>query len=99
MTLHQSATVPSSSSSQSLENVTANCSKRQCLAGSTESEVIAWDAGLRLQGIPVLNLWDVAIDVLHSSANTKSSTQGAQGNLSCNSFSNQKRRIRNVDEL
>ena len=52
MTLHQSATVPSSSSSQSLENMTAKSSKRQCLAGSTESEVIVLDAGLRLQGIP-----------------------------------------------
>ena len=57
MTLHQSATVPSSSSSQSLENMTAKCSKRQCLAGSTESEVIVLDAGLRLQGIPRRNFY------------------------------------------
>ena len=38
------------------------------------------DAGLRKDGIPALDLWDVVIEVLHSSNNKKSSTQGAAGN-------------------
>ena len=34
---------------------------------STESEVISLDAGLRMDGIPALDLWNVVIEVLHSS--------------------------------
>ena len=37
---------------------------------STESEVISLDAGLRMDGIPALDLWDVVIEVLQSSQNT-----------------------------
>ena len=37
---------------------------------STESENISLDAGLRLDGIPALVLWDVVIDMSHSSKNT-----------------------------
>ena len=60
MTLHQSATVPISSSSQSPGISTANCSnfgensvyQTSVSRSSTGSEVISLDAGLRLQGIP-----------------------------------------------
>ena len=38
---------------------------------STESEIIALDADLRMDGIPALDLWDVEIDVLRSSKNTQ----------------------------
>ena len=31
---------------------------------STEAEVVALDAGLRLNGIPALGLWDILIEVL-----------------------------------
>ena len=31
---------------------------------STESEIISLDAGLRLDGIPVLDLWDLIVSVL-----------------------------------
>ena len=34
---------------------------------STEAEVMSLDAGLRMDGIPALDLWDVVIEVLHSS--------------------------------
>ena len=34
---------------------------------STESEVISLDAGLRMGGIPALDLWDLVVEVLHSS--------------------------------
>ena len=32
---------------------------------STESEIISLDAGLRLDGIPALGLWDLIVAVLH----------------------------------
>ena len=31
---------------------------------STESEIISLDAGLRLDGIPALDLWDLIVSVL-----------------------------------
>ena len=37
---------------------------------STASAVISLDAGLRMDGIPALDLWDVVIEILHSSTNT-----------------------------
>ena len=37
---------------------------------STEFAVISLDAGLRLDGILALNLWDVVTEVLHSCKNT-----------------------------
>ena len=38
---------------------------------STESEIISLDAGLRLDGIPALDLWDLIVSILHG--NTRSS--------------------------
>ena len=37
---------------------------------STESDIISLDTGLRMDGIPALDLWDEGIEVLHSSKNT-----------------------------
>ena len=34
--------------------------------GSAESEVTSFDAGLRMDELPALDLWDVVIEVLHS---------------------------------
>ena len=36
---------------------------------STEAAVISLDAGLRMDGIPALDLWDSVIEVFHSSPN------------------------------
>ena len=36
---------------------------------STESEIISLDAGLRMDGLPAIDLWDVAMEVSHSSNN------------------------------
>ena len=47
---------------------------------STEPEVILLDAGLRMDGLPALDLWDVVIEVLHSSKNTKTPTRQTAGN-------------------
>ena len=44
------------------------CKKQAAVSRSTtESEVISLDAGLRMDGIPALDLWDLVIDVLRSS--------------------------------
>ena len=56
--------------------------KQQALVSdsSTESEIISLDAGLRMDGIPAHDLWDVVMEVLHSSNNKKSSILGAAAN-------------------
>ena len=43
------------------------------------------DAGLRIEGLPALDLWDVVIELLHSSKNTETPTQQAAGNRLRNS--------------
>ena len=49
---------------------------------STESEVISLDEGLRMYGIPALDLWDLVTELLHSSSNQpKTSTEKVEGNL------------------
>ena len=51
--------------------------KKQTLVShsSTESEIISLDAGLRLDGIPALDLRDVVIEVLRSSNSNKKTNQ------------------------
>ena len=45
------------------------CKKRSSgLQSTTESEVISSDAGLRMDGIPALKLWDYVTDILQSSS-------------------------------
>ena len=36
---------------------------------STEAEIMSLDAGLRMDGIPALTLWDLVIDIFHSEPN------------------------------
>ena len=41
------------------------CKKRTSVShSSTESEIISLDAGLRLGGIPALDLWDLIVSIL-----------------------------------
>ena len=50
------------------------CKKQTSVShSSTESEIISLDAGLRLDGIPALDLWDLIVAVLHG--NTYQSNQ------------------------
>ena len=50
------------------------CKKQTSVShSSTESEIISLDAGLRLDGIPALDLWDLIVVVLHG--NTYQSNQ------------------------
>ena len=56
------------------------CKKQTSVShSSTESDIISLDSGLRMDGILAFDLWDVVIEVLHSSSNKKSSTQEASG--------------------
>ena len=46
------------------------CKKQTSVShSSTEAEVISLDAGLRMDGIPALDLWDLVIEVFHSVPN------------------------------
>ena len=68
--------------------------------GSTESEIIALDAGLRMDVLLALDLWDVVIEVLRSSKSTASPTHQAAGNCSQNHKSKPKQKgNRDVDQL
>ena len=65
------------------------CKKQTSLShNSTETELISLDAGLRIDGLPALGLWDLVIGVFHSSPNqiNKSTGQESQGNLSRNTI-------------
>ena len=43
------------------------CKKQTSVSNSsTESEVISLDAGLRMDGLPALDLWDIVIEVLRT---------------------------------
>ena len=54
------------------------CKKQTSVShSSTESEIISLDAGLRLDGIPALDLWDLIVAVHHG--NTYQSNQDRRG--------------------
>ena len=47
------------------------CKKQTSVSyGSTESEIFSLDAGLRLDGIPALDLWDLIVSVLGNTIQT-----------------------------
>ena len=62
------------------------CKKQTSVShSSTEAEIISLDAGLRMDGIPALDLWDSLIEVFHSSpkrAHKARDLAELQGNLS-----------------
>ena len=56
---------------------------------STEADIISLDAGLRMDGVPALDLWDLVIEVFHDSPNQLNNTKGqVQGKLSRDTTSN-----------
>ena len=56
------------------------CKKQTCVSHSSpESEIISLDAGLRMDAIPTLDLWDLIIDVMHSKSNQKQNDKQARG--------------------
>ena len=57
--------------------------KSHVRATSTEAETTSLDAGLRMDGIPALDLWNLVFDVFRCDQNQTCKTKGpsAQGNL------------------
>ena len=66
------------------------CKKQTSVShSSTEAELISLDAGLRMDGIPALDLWDLVIEVFHSSPTQSMKTKGqARGKSSLDTTSN-----------
>ena len=67
---------------------------------STEAEVIFLDAGLRMDGIPALDLWDFVIEVFRSSPNQTNITKDvreSRGNLSANTQPNMRTQTPNTN--
>ena len=55
------------------------CKKQTSVSHSSrEAELISLDAGLRMDGIPALDLWDLVIEVFHSSTNQTNKTKDAR---------------------
>ena len=53
------------------------CEKQTSVShSSTESKIISLDAGLRMDGIPALDLWDLIVTVLHGNTNQSKQVQG-----------------------
>ena len=73
------------------------CKKQTSVShSSSEAEVISLDAGLRMDGIPALDLWDLVIEVFNSSPNQTNKTKDVrelQGNLSANPQSHKRKQI------
>ena len=73
------------------------CKKQTSVShGSTEAEVISLDAGLHMDGIPALDLWDLVIEVFHSSPNQTNKTKDvreSRGNLSATPRPNMRKQI------
>ena len=73
--------------SQTFVPISWMCKKETSVSHrSREAELFSLDAGLRMDGVPALDLWYLVIEVFHSSSNqiNKSEGQESQGNLSRN---------------
>ena len=58
------------------------CKKQTSVShSSTESEIISLDAGLRKDGIPARDLWDLIVTALHGNTNQSKQVQGDSINL------------------
>ena len=61
--------------SQTFVPISWMCMKQTSVSHSpTESEIISFDAGLRLDGIPALDLWDLIVLVLGNTIQTHNGT-------------------------
>ena len=53
------------------------CKKQTSVShSSTESEIISLNAGLRMDGIPALDLWDLIVTVLHGNTHQNNQVRG-----------------------
>ena len=69
--------------SHTLVPISWMCKKQTLVShSSTEGDIISLDAGLHMDGIPALDLWDLVREVFHSSPNQLNNTKDqVQGNL------------------
>ena len=76
--------------SQTFVPISWMCKKQTSVShSSTEAAIISLDAGLRKDGIPACDLWDLEIEIFHSSPNQLNNTKGqVQGNSSRNTTAN-----------
>ena len=85
--------------SQTFMAISWMCQKQTSVShSSAEAEVISVDAGLRMNGIPALDLWDLVIEVFHSSPNRTNKTKDVRGprrNLSATPPSNMRKQKTN----
>ena len=81
--------------------ISVMCTKQTSVSHrSTESEIISLDAGLRMDGLLALELWDVVVEVSRSSKISESSTHRTAGNCLRTHKSKPKQKgNRNVDQL
>ena len=83
--------------SQTFVSISWMCKKQTSVShSSTEAEVISLDAGLRMDGIPALDLWDLVIEVFHSSPNQTNKikyVREPRGNLSANTQTNMQKQF------
>ena len=77
------------------------CKKQTAVShGSTESGIMSLDAGLRMDGLPALDLWEVVIEVLRSSTSDPSSGNRCEtGNRSRNTHKPKQKGNRGVEQL
>ena len=68
--------------SQTFVPINWMCKKQTSVShSSTKAELISLDAGLRMDGIPALDLWDLIIEFFHSSPDQSEKTKDqARGN-------------------
>ena len=57
---------------------------------STEAELISLDAGLRMDGIPALERWDMVVEVFHSSPNQPNNTKDQARRISLRDLTSNK---------
>ena len=78
------------------------CKKQTSVShSSTQSEIVSLNAGLRMDGLLALDLWDIVIEVLRSTNNnTARQSKLAQGNLcGTGNHSPTEKRKREVEQL
>ena len=68
-----------------ISSISWMCKKQASVShSSTEGDLISLDADLRMDGIPALDLWDLVIEVFHSSpSQSKKTKDQARGNSLC----------------
>ena len=58
------------------------CKKQTSVSHSSrESEIISLDAGLRMDGIPALDLWDLIVTALHGNTHQNDQVRETRINL------------------